>query len=246
MTKTFVSEAFGRIADRAVQIHGARASRSTCRSGASTRTRAPRASTMAPREVHRMTIARELLKLAMQGESTKAATGDLADGPRDRAGRHRPHPRGGRGQRARRRCSSLDPLLAFLDAHGPRRRRAGFRARRRGHSNVDLPVRPRRRAPSSCAARRARRCRPAPTTCCARRACCARSRAARACRGCWRSARTRRDRRAVLRHGGGRRARRDRRRPARARSVEERRRIGDELIDALVEIHARRLARGGA
>jgi hypothetical protein len=28
--------------------------------------------------VHRMTIARELLKLAMQGESTKAATGDLA------------------------------------------------------------------------------------------------------------------------------------------------------------------------
>ena len=29
-------------------------------------------------EVHRMTIARELLKLAMSGESTKAATGDLA------------------------------------------------------------------------------------------------------------------------------------------------------------------------
>jgi len=77
MTKTFVSEAFGRIVDRAVQIHGAagyahdlpiaqwyadaRAAR--IYDGAS--------------EVHRMTIARELLKLAMQGESTKAATGDV-------------------------------------------------------------------------------------------------------------------------------------------------------------------------
>jgi acyl-CoA dehydrogenase len=77
MTKTFVSEAFGRIADRAVQIHGAagiamdlpiaqiyadaRAAR--IYDGAS--------------EVHRMVIARECLKLAMQGESTKAAAGDL-------------------------------------------------------------------------------------------------------------------------------------------------------------------------
>ena len=48
MTKTFVSEAFGRIADRAVQIHGARrASRWTCRSAGSTRTRARPASTTA-------------------------------------------------------------------------------------------------------------------------------------------------------------------------------------------------------
>jgi acyl-CoA dehydrogenase len=78
MTKTFVSEAFGRIVDRAVQIHGAagfamdlpiaqwyadaRAAR--IYDGAS--------------EVHRMVIARECLKLAMQGESTVAATGDLA------------------------------------------------------------------------------------------------------------------------------------------------------------------------
>ena len=77
MTKTFVSEAFGRIADRAVQIHGAagiamdlpiariyqdaRAAR--IYDGAS--------------EVHRMTMARECLKLAMQGESTQAACGDL-------------------------------------------------------------------------------------------------------------------------------------------------------------------------
>jgi acyl-CoA dehydrogenase len=76
-TKTFVSEAFGRIVDRAVQVHGAagiakdlpiaqwygdaRAAR--IYDGAS--------------EVHRMTIARELLKLAEEGVSTKAATGDL-------------------------------------------------------------------------------------------------------------------------------------------------------------------------
>jgi acyl-CoA dehydrogenase len=78
MTKTFVSEALGRVADRAVQIHGAagiamdlpvariyqdaRAAR--IYDGAS--------------EVHRMTIARECLKLAMSGESLKAACGDLA------------------------------------------------------------------------------------------------------------------------------------------------------------------------
>jgi len=78
MTKTFVSEAFGRIVDRAVQIHGAagiamdlpiarwyqdaRAAR--IYDGAS--------------EVHRMVIARECLKLAAQGRSTAAATGDLA------------------------------------------------------------------------------------------------------------------------------------------------------------------------
>jgi acyl-CoA dehydrogenase len=78
MVKTFVSEAFGRIVDRAVQVFGshgiatdlpiaqwyadARAAR--IYDGAS--------------EVHRMTIARECLKLALQGESLKAACGDLA------------------------------------------------------------------------------------------------------------------------------------------------------------------------
>ncbi|HEV2061974.1 MAG TPA: acyl-CoA dehydrogenase family protein [Solirubrobacteraceae bacterium] len=77
MTKTFVSEAFGRVIDRAVQIHGAagiamdlpiaqiyqdaRAAR--IYDGAS--------------EVHRMVIARDLFKAALQGESTKAAAGDL-------------------------------------------------------------------------------------------------------------------------------------------------------------------------
>lgn len=77
MTKTFVSEAFGRIADRAVQMHGAaglamdlpiaqiyadaRAAR--IYDGAS--------------EVHRMVMAREVLKLAVAGESTRRACGDL-------------------------------------------------------------------------------------------------------------------------------------------------------------------------
>jgi len=77
MTKTFVSEAFGRIADRAVQMHGAagiamdlpiariyqdaRAAR--IYDGAS--------------EVHRMVIARDLLKPAMQGGSVREACGAL-------------------------------------------------------------------------------------------------------------------------------------------------------------------------
>ncbi len=78
MTKTFVSEAFGRIVDRAVQIHGA--------AGIAmdlpiaqwyTDARAARIYDGAS-EVHRMVIARECLKLAAQGKSTQAATGDLA------------------------------------------------------------------------------------------------------------------------------------------------------------------------
>ena len=78
MTKVFVSEAFGRVVDRAVQIFGAagiamdlpiarmyqdaRAAR--IYDGAS--------------EVHRMTIARSMLRAARDGESTKAACGDIA------------------------------------------------------------------------------------------------------------------------------------------------------------------------
>jgi acyl-CoA dehydrogenase len=77
MLKTFVAEAFGRILDRAVQVHGgagithdlpiaqwyadARAAR--IYDGAS--------------EVHRMAIARRLLRLAEAGESTRAACGNL-------------------------------------------------------------------------------------------------------------------------------------------------------------------------
>ena len=77
MLKTFVSEAFGRILDRAVQVYGgagmtddhpiaqwyadARAAR--IYDGAS--------------EVHRMAIARRLLRLAETGESTRPACGSL-------------------------------------------------------------------------------------------------------------------------------------------------------------------------
>ncbi len=77
MTKTFVSEAFGRIADRAVQIHGAAgvakdlpvariyedARSARIYDGAS--------------EVHRMVMARACLQLARKGESTRVAAGDL-------------------------------------------------------------------------------------------------------------------------------------------------------------------------
>ncbi len=77
MTKTFVSEAFGRIADRAVQIHGAAGIALDLPIGRIYQdARAARIYDGAS-EVHRMTIARECLKLAMAGESTKAATGDL-------------------------------------------------------------------------------------------------------------------------------------------------------------------------
>jgi alkylation response protein AidB-like acyl-CoA dehydrogenase len=77
MVKTFVSEAFGRIVDRAVQIHGAAGIAMDL--PISTWYQDARAARIydGASEVHRMTIARELLKLAMTGESTKQATGDL-------------------------------------------------------------------------------------------------------------------------------------------------------------------------
>ena len=78
MTKTFVSEAFGRIADRAVQIHGAAGISLDGPVGRIYQdARAARIYDGAS-EVHRMTIARECPKLAMQGEPTVRATGDLA------------------------------------------------------------------------------------------------------------------------------------------------------------------------
>ena len=77
MTKTFVSEAFGRVADRAVQIHGAAGIALDLPVGRIYQdARAARIYDGAS-EVHRMTIAREAFKLAMQGESVKAAAGDL-------------------------------------------------------------------------------------------------------------------------------------------------------------------------
>jgi alkylation response protein AidB-like acyl-CoA dehydrogenase len=77
MTKTFVSEAFGRIADRAVQIHGAAGIALDLPIGRIYQdARAARIYDGAS-EVHRMTIARECLRRAMAGESTRPATGDL-------------------------------------------------------------------------------------------------------------------------------------------------------------------------
>lgn len=78
MVKTFVSEAFGRIVDRAVQIHGAAGIAMDL--PISTWYQDARAARIydGASEVHRMTIARELLKATMSGESTKKATGELA------------------------------------------------------------------------------------------------------------------------------------------------------------------------
>jgi acyl-CoA dehydrogenase len=77
MTKTFVSEAFGRIADRAVQMHGAAGiAKDLPIARIYEDARAARIYDGAS-EVHRMVIARECFKLALQGESLKQATGDL-------------------------------------------------------------------------------------------------------------------------------------------------------------------------
>src|SRR3954451_11216508 len=78
MTKTYVSEAFGRIADRAVQIHGAAGIALDLPVGRIySDARAARIYDGAS-EVHRMVIARECLKLAMQGEGLAKACGDVA------------------------------------------------------------------------------------------------------------------------------------------------------------------------
>jgi len=77
MAKTFVSEAFGRILDRAVQVfgsHGIATDEPIAQWYADAR--AARIYDGAS-EVHRMTIARECLKLADQGSSLKAACGGL-------------------------------------------------------------------------------------------------------------------------------------------------------------------------
>jgi alkylation response protein AidB-like acyl-CoA dehydrogenase len=78
MVKTFVAEAFGRVVDRAVQVFGSHGI-ATDEPIAMfyTAARAARIYDGAS-EVHRMVIARNVLKLAMQGESTKSACGDLA------------------------------------------------------------------------------------------------------------------------------------------------------------------------
>ena len=185
MVKTFVSEAFGRIVDRAVQIHGAagiamdlpisrwyqdaRAAR--IYDGAS--------------EVHRMV------------DRARAAQARRSAGRVDRDGLRRPvsphaiaptttsSARRAEAEATRAsRSSSLEPLERFLDEHGIGSGEAGVRADRRRALQRDVRGSPRRHGVRRCAGRRADRCRPAPTTCCARRACCAPSRRARGCRRC--------------------------------------------------------------
>ena len=73
----------------------------------------------------------------------------------------------------------LEPLRAFLDAHGLGEGRIRATPIGEGHSNVTYLIE-RDGARSCCAARRGRRCRRARTTCCARRACCARCETRRA------------------------------------------------------------------
>jgi acyl-CoA dehydrogenase len=77
MTKAFVSEAFGRVADRAVQIHGAAGvAMDLPIAGIYQDARAARIYDGAS-EVHRMTIARNCLRATAAGRSTAEACGDL-------------------------------------------------------------------------------------------------------------------------------------------------------------------------
>jgi alkylation response protein AidB-like acyl-CoA dehydrogenase len=78
MVKTFVAEAFGRIIDRAVQIHGSHGMATDLPiAGWYADARAARIYDGAS-EVHRMVIARNLLRLAADGQSTAAACGAMA------------------------------------------------------------------------------------------------------------------------------------------------------------------------
>ncbi len=77
MTKTYVSEAFGRVMDRAVQVFGSHGIATDLPIAQwYTDARAARIYDGAS-EVHRMVIARSLLKLAQAGESTRDACGGV-------------------------------------------------------------------------------------------------------------------------------------------------------------------------
>ncbi len=77
MVKTFVAEAFGRITDRAVQIYGSHGiTADEPIAGWWAQARAARISD-GPSEVHRMVIARQLLRLARDNQSTRTACGDV-------------------------------------------------------------------------------------------------------------------------------------------------------------------------
>lgn len=78
MSKVYISEILNSIVDRALQVHGALGY-----SGDLPIERFYRDARAAriydgPSEVHRMVIARNVLKASMSGEGTKSATGGLA------------------------------------------------------------------------------------------------------------------------------------------------------------------------
>jgi len=72
-----VSEAFGRIADRAVQMHGAAGIAMDLPIARIFQDARAARIYDGTSEVHRMVVARDMLKLAAQGESVKAACGEL-------------------------------------------------------------------------------------------------------------------------------------------------------------------------
>jgi acyl-CoA dehydrogenase len=78
MVKVFVAEALGRIVDRALQVHGALGiSDETPLARSYQDARAARIYD-GPSEVHRMLIARNLLKAQLSEGTTKGATGGVA------------------------------------------------------------------------------------------------------------------------------------------------------------------------
>ena len=133
MTKTFVSEAFGRIADRAVQMHGAAG------------------------------IAMDLPISRIYQDARAARIYDGASEVHRMVDRARPAQAGARGRLGARRVRGaviaaddivrtradagerepllvVDPLLAFLDAHGLGEGEPAFEAIGDGHSNVTFAV----------------------------------------------------------------------------------------------------------
>jgi acyl-CoA dehydrogenase len=78
MAKVFVSEALERVVDRALQIHGALGYSSDLPLERFYRDARAARIYDGPSEVHRMVIARNVLKASMAGEGTKSATGGLA------------------------------------------------------------------------------------------------------------------------------------------------------------------------
>jgi acyl-CoA dehydrogenase len=77
MAKVFVSEALGRVVDRALQLHGSLGYSSDLPLERFYRDARAARIYDGPSEVHRMVIARNVLKAAVGGETTKGATGGL-------------------------------------------------------------------------------------------------------------------------------------------------------------------------